>query len=103
MDIDLGHIIELLIMPVVGFFSWIAGTRSRRNTAIQEMMKTINELVEQNSKLNGLVIDLQDKVVMLSNENAELKSNQELMIGKLDKYERENRELRELLTKNNTK
>ena len=94
------HIIELIITPIVGFFSWIAGTRSRRNSVYQELLATIKTLTEQNSELQAKVVTLQDEVIEVRKENAELKAGQAAMTRQMDELKAENKELKELLTKN---
>ena len=72
MDINITlHIIELLMVPVVGFFSWLGGTRSRRNSVYQEMLATIKTLTEQNNELHDTVVKLQDDLIEVRRENAE--------------------------------
>lgn len=94
------HIIELIITPIVGFFSWIAGTRSRRNSVYQELLGTIKILSEQNKELQQKVIQLQDEVIEVRKENAELKAGQTAMTRQMDELKAENKELKELVTKN---
>ena len=94
------HIIELIITPIVGFFSWIAGTRSRRNSVYQELLATIKTLTEQNSELQAKVVTLQDEVIEVRKENAELKAGQAAMTRQMDELKAENKELKVLVTKN---
>ena len=96
---DITTIIGYLITPVTALIGWLAGTRSRRNRAIQELLETIRKLSEQNAEYNESIVQLQGEVIEVRKENAQLKANQEIMIKKMDEYERENRNLKELLTK----
>lgn len=100
MDINITlHIIELLMVPVVGFFSWLGGTRSRRNSVYQEMLATIKTLTEQNNELHDTVLKLQDDLIEVRRENAELKAGQEKMTRQMQELKAENAELKQLLTK----
>lgn len=72
---------------ITGVASWIAGTRSRRNSVYQEMMKTIQELTKQNNDLHQNIIDLQNEVIEVRKENAELKAGQEKMTRKIEDLE----------------
>lgn len=54
------------MVPVTGIVSWLAGTRSRRNSAIASMQTTIDLLAEQN-------LDLFKQMLELRDENAQLK------------------------------
>lgn len=94
------HIIELIITPIVGFCSWIAGTRSRRNSVYQELLATIKTLTEQNSELQAKVVTLQDEVIEVRKENAELKAGQAAMTRQMGELKAENKELKVLVTKN---
>ena len=55
------------MVPVTGIVSWIAGSRMRRNSAINAMQTTIDMLVGQNA-------DLYKEMVELRKENADLKA-----------------------------
>lgn len=96
---DWTTLIGYLINPLTAFVSWVAGTRSRRNTAIRELMETINELSKQVSEYQARIIDLQKEVLAVRNENAQLKAGQELMTAKMTELQRENAELKQILTK----
>lgn len=95
---DYTHLIEIIFMPFVGFVSWIAGTRSRKNSIYQELLATIKTLTEQNSELQSKVLQLQDEVIEVRKENAELKAGQAAMTRQMDELKAENKELKELVT-----
>ena len=82
---------------LTGVASWFAGIRSRRNSVYKEMLGTIEALSKQNSELLGTIAKLQDEVVELRKENAELKLGQQSMTQKIDILQAENSELRELV------
>lgn len=84
---------------LTGVASWFAGIRSRRNSVYQEMLGTIQTLTKQNSELLGTIAKLQDEVVEVRKENAELKLGQQAMTQKIDMLQAENSELRELVKK----
>lgn len=58
--------ITTFLVPVTGIVSWIAGSRMRKNSAINAMQTTIDMLVEQNA-------DLYKKMVELRQENSDLR------------------------------
>lgn len=97
---DILAIIGLIITPITGIVSWLAGTRSRRNSVYQELLSTIKTLTEQNSELQAKVVQLQDEVIEVRKENAELKAGQTAMTRQMDELKAENKELKELVTKN---
>lgn len=82
---------------LTGVASWFAGIRSRRNSVYKEMLGTIEALSKQNSELLGTIAKLQDEVVEVRKENAELKLGQQSMTQKIDILQAENSELRELV------
>ena len=95
---DVLGIIGLVLTPITGIVSWLAGTRSRRNSVYQEMLATIKTLSDQNNELHNDVVSLQDELIKVRRENAELKAGQESMTRKIDELQRENKELKQLLT-----
>ncbi len=97
---DILGIIGLILTPITGVASWIAGTRSRRNSIYQELMRTIQTLTEQNAHYNQNIVLLQNEVIEVRRENAELKAGQEVMTRQMEELKAENKELKELVTKN---
>ena len=89
-----------IFSAVTGIVSWLAGTRSRRNSVYQELLSTIKTLTEQNSELQSKVVTLQDEVIEVRKENAELKAGQAAMTRQMDELKAENKELKVLVTKN---
>ena len=98
---DIATLIGYILTPITGVVSWIAGTRSRRNTVYQELMATIATLTQQNSELHETVVRLQDEVVEVRRENAELKAGQETMTRQLSELQKENAELRAIVVRGN--
>ena len=97
---DILGITGLILTPITGVVSWLAGTRSRRNSVYQELLATIKTLTEQNSELQAKVVTLQDEVIEVRKEKAELKAGQAAMTRQMDELKAENKELKELVTKN---
>lgn len=90
---DWVSLLGIIVAPVAGVISWIAGTRSRRNKAIKELMETIQLLVTRNNECNQRIIELQKEVIEVRKENSELKSGQEQMTRKLSDLQQENADL----------
>lgn len=72
--------ISVLLAPFTGVVSWLAATRLRQNKTIQEMQKTILNLVEENKRVYSELTEarreiasLSAQVAQLTLENAELK------------------------------
>ena len=99
---DILGITSIILNPVIAFVSWLAGTRSRRNSVYQELLATIKTLTVQNSELQTKVVQLQDEVIEVRKENAELKAGQAAMTRQMDELKAENKELKSILTQNST-
>lgn len=91
-------ILSILLNPLIAFVSWLAGTRSRRNSVYQELLNTIKTLTEQNSELQAKVVSLQDEVIEVRKENAELKAGQAAMTRQMDELKDENDNLQSKIT-----
>ena len=96
---DILSLIGIIIAPVTGVVSWLAGTRSRKNSVYQEMLATIHTLTEQNTAYNLNIIKLQDEIIEVRRENAELKAGQEEMTRQMQELKQENIELKQIITK----
>ena len=96
---DTYGILSIILNPIIAFVSWLAGTRSRRNSVYQELLATIKTLTEQNSELQAKVVMLQNEVIEVRKENAELKAGQTVMTRQMNELKAENKELKELVTK----
>lgn len=92
-------IIGYIVSLVTAFGGWLVGKYARRKTAIGNLMETINELSKQVSEYQARIIDLQKEVLFVRNENAQLKAGQDLMTAKITELQRENAELKQILTK----
>ena len=68
--------VELLLVPLTSFVTWLLSARSRRNTAIGELQDTINLLAQKNN-------DLYEEVVKLRAENVSLRASIEALNGEL--------------------
>lgn len=73
------------IVSVVGTIGgWLLGRHLRKSDAIKTLMKTIEELSKQVSDYQSRIIELQDEIIAVRKENAELKAGQEKMTRKID-------------------
>lgn len=95
---DWSTLIGYLITPLTGLIGWLAGTRSRKNTAIQELLRTIQELSTQNAQYNESIVRLQYEVIEVRRENAELKAGQDEMTRQIIELKSENAELKSIIT-----
>lgn len=86
---DYIQLIGYIVSLITAFAGWVLGRHTRKNSAIQELMNTINSLVDQNAALNRRIITLQQEVVEVRRENAELKAGQETMSRQLDELKQE--------------
>lgn len=100
---DVFGIIGLILTPITGVVSWLAGTRSRRNSVYQEMLSTIKTLSDQNKELHQDVVRLQDELIEVRRENAELKAGQEVMTRQMEELKSENAELRAIMVRGQKK
>jgi chromosome segregation ATPase len=108
---DITTIIGYLITPVTGAIGWFAGTRQRRNTAVQSLQETIGMLSatiqEDNAKIVNMLGDLQslraenadlkNEIKAVRMENAELKAGQNELMGQIESLKVENQELNSLI------
>ena len=90
-----------IFSAVTSVVSWMAGTRSRRNSVYQEMLETVKTLTTQNSELQETVVRLQNEVIEVRRENAELKAGQQAMTRQLSELQNENAELRAIVVRGN--
>lgn len=93
----IGYIVSL----ITGLVGWLCGKHVRRKEAILSLMDTINELSKQVNDYQARIIDLQNEVLQVRKENAELKEGQATMTAKINELQRENAELKRIITKNN--
>ena len=100
---DITTLIGYLITPLTGVIGWFAGTRQRKNTAIQSLQETIqllsNTIQDDNQKIVGLMKEIQE----VRRENAELKAGQQELLDQIEALKTENRELNELIRTNGIK
>lgn len=66
-------------------------------------MATISTLSEKVGEYQKRIIDLQNEVIEVRRENAELKEGQERMTAKMNELQRENAELKTIITKKQIK
>lgn len=96
-----GYIVSLTTL----FGGWLIGRHTRNSNTIKELLNTIAALGNQIADYQDKIIKLQDEVIEVRKENAELKAGQEVMkhnlqmqTEKMNDLQRENRELKELIT-----
>ena len=95
---EISQIIPWFLNVLTGIVSWLAGTRSRRNSVYQELLATIQTLTEQNKDLQTRVVQLQDELIEVRRENAELKAGQSTMTRQMDELKAENNNLQSKIT-----
>lgn len=66
--------IDVLLPALSGLAGWLFGRRKRRNDFLSDLQKSIDLLSAKNKQLVDELISLQDTVVSLRKDNAELKS-----------------------------
>ncbi len=94
---DWTSLIGYLITPLTGLIGWFAGTRQRRNTAIQSLRDTIEQQAVTIREYNDRIIQLMDEVQEVRRENAELKAGQNLMMRQMEQLKDDKRKLNEIL------
>jgi len=109
--VDITTLIGYLITPVSGVVGWIAGTRTRKNTAIKSLQETIqllsNTIQEDNAKIVELLegvrqlkdenMNLRTEIKEVRRENADLKAGQKELLDEIEALKNENRDLNELI------
>lgn len=94
---DNGTLIGYLINPITAAIAWIAGSRRRKNTAIQSLQETIQLLSNTIQEDNTKIVSLMNEIQEVRRENAELKAGQQEMLAQIEALKTENRELNELV------
>lgn len=103
--------ISLLLVPITGVISWLAGKRQRNNSTLHQLQETIDMLVKKNSELYAKITEqnknmsklseqndeLHKEVAEVRRENKELKDGQEKMSAQLTKVQEENAGLKRQL------
>lgn len=67
----IGSYIIPIITAVTG---WLAGTRKRKNSILQDMQESISILSSENRRLLGELTDVNKQLIAIKRENEELKS-----------------------------
>ena len=95
---------SLVLVPICSAISWFAGRRARNNDTMQKMQDTINMLSAKNDELykkiiaqNDQIMELNRKLGIVRDENAELKAGQAKMIKKIAVVSKENAGLKQQL------
>ena len=80
--------ITTFLVPVTGVVSWLAGSRMRRNQALQHLQTTIDLLAEKNHELYAENTQLRQEIASLREEGIKRDtriSELELQIERLKK------------------
>lgn len=86
-----------LITPITGLVGWFAGTKMRRNSALQSLRETIQLQAETIKEYNQQNIQLLNEMQEVRRENAELKAGQDNLLLQVEVLKRENKELKDML------
>lgn len=105
MDVNWVELIGYIVSLITAAVGWLLGRHTRHSNTIQELLNTIAALSAQIAEYQDKILKLQDEVIEVRKENAELKAGQEIMkhnqrmqTEKMNELQRENRELKELIT-----
>ena len=77
-------LIGYIVSVITAFGGWFLGRHTRKSTAIATLMSTIEGLSKQVSDYQSRIMELQDEIIAVRKENAELKAGQEEMTRKID-------------------
>ena len=94
------HTLEIIGYFITTITGWLGGALMKRNAAIHSLMATIDKLTKQNEECHAVIISLQDEIVEVRRENADLKEGQAKMTREIKLLQNENEELKNLITKN---
>lgn len=100
---DIMTISDYIFSAITATVGWLAGTRMRRNKAIQALQDTINMLSKTIEDDKKKIIDLMNEIQEVRRENAELKAGQKELLDQIEALKTENRELNELIRANGIK
>ena len=98
---DMITISGYIFSAITATAGWLAGTRMRRNQAIQALQDTINMLSKTIEEDKKKIVDLMNEIQEVRRENAELKAGQKELLEQIESLKAENRELNELVRANN--
>ena len=105
MDVNWVELIGYIVSLITAAVGWLLGRHTRHSNTIQELLNTIAALSAQIAEYQGKSLKRQEEGVGVRKENAELKAGQEIMkhnqqmqTEKMNELQRENRELKELIT-----
>jgi len=74
----------MILVPVTGVVSWLAGSKMRRNDMLQKQQDSIDLLSTRNKELLEEVVGLRSEVAKLKTENSALRSEVEEVNHKLE-------------------
>ncbi len=88
-----------LIPLITALAGWIAGTRKRNNSFLQNLQDSINLLTSENKKLLEDLTSVNKEIVNVRKENEELKASIDRLCTENAQLKEEIRQLKEKLTK----
>ena len=89
---------DCLVPLVTGVVGFLNGRRKRKNDFLGDLQSSIDTLSRKNSELMKRIIGLNDTVILLRNENAELKGEVALLRKENEQLSIEVGQLREQLS-----
>lgn len=104
---DITQLIGYIVSVIGTFGGWLLGRHTRKSTAIETLMHTIEDLSQKVSEYQSRIIGMQAELIEVRRQNTELqneinevrKENAELKAGQ-DKMTRKIEELKEVQRKN---
>lgn len=94
---DMLSISGYIFSAVTAVVGWLAGTRQRRNTAIQSLQSTIDLLSNTINDDKEKIVNLMNEIQEVRRENADLKAGQKELLEQIESLKAENRELNEMV------
>ena len=88
-----------LIPLITALVGWIAGTRKRNNSFLQNLQDSINLLTSENKKLLADLTSVNKEILNVRKENEELKASIDHLCTENAQLKDEIRQLKEKLTK----
>lgn len=94
---DMLSISGYIFSAVTALAGWLAGTRMRRNQAIQALQGTIDMLSKTIEDDKAKIVELMNEIQEVRKENAELKAGQQELLEQIESLKSENRELNDMV------
>ena len=97
-NITLEFIGTYIIPMLTALAGWVAGTRKRNNSVLQNLQDSINLLTSENKKLLEDLTSVNKEIVNVRKENEELKASIDRLCTENAQLKEEIRQLKEKLT-----